>query len=294
MMRGRGATWLTLLLCLPCHAVAQQQVHGGELPSVSPDGRLIAYLSDRTGTDEIYVIAADGGTERQLTHGGAGRPWWSPNGKSILFAGLGADSGRVTAMALDGSARRLIATVPGRSPVLSPDGKLVAFLRGPWTATETVVAGVDGSAPHSVAGGHGTTAWNGVWSPDGRRLAYSYGDSSRHLQVHVVNTDGSGDRAVTHALAADGSAQMPAWSADGKQLAIQVSNPKVAHVWIVDLDSGQATRLAAHAEPILDEVPAWFPDRKHFAFQSTRSGRTEIWVMNADGSGLRQVTGVAH
>ena len=276
-------------LALP--AAAQHVVAHGELPSVSPDGSLIAFLSDRTGVNNVFVIGIDGSGERQISQDGAGTPRFSPDGKSILFAGAGADSGRITAFAINGGARRVLASVPGRSPVLSPDGNRVAFLTGPWTSTVTAVANSDGSAVRPLAGGGRITAWNAAWSPDGRRIAYTYGDSSRVLQVHVVNADGSDDHAVTHIDRAEGSAQMPAWSPDGRRLAVQVWSPHIGHIWVLDLATGAARKLAAHADSIFDEVPAWFPDGQHIAFQSNRSGREEIWAMNDDGTGLRQVTG---
>src|SRR5262249_52854071 len=56
----------------------------------SPDGKLIAYVSDATGEDEIYVLAADGkGTARQLTTGGDTYKYeiyWSPDSKKILWS----------------------------------------------------------------------------------------------------------------------------------------------------------------------------------------------------------------
>ncbi len=244
------------------------------------------------GADNVFVIGADGTGERQVTRGGAHLARWSGDGREILFAGGGADTGRVFATAPDGGDRRVAATVAGRSPVLSPDGTRALFLVGPWTSTAIAVANADGSGVRLIAGGR-TTAWNGAWSPDGVRIAYTHGDSARVLQVHVVNADGTGDRAVTHVAPEEGSAQLPAWSPDGRRLAVQVSNGRAhrAHIWIVDVGTAQARRLAAHAEPYLDEVPALFPDGKRIAFQSDRTGRMEIWVMNDDGSGQRQVTG---
>ncbi len=265
-------------------------------PAVSPDGLRIAFISDRGGADNVFVIGADGTGERQVTRGGAHLARWSGDGRELLFAGAGADTGRVFAIApdgRDGRAGRVAATVAGRSPVLSPDGTRALFLVGPWTSTAIAVANADGSGIRLIAGGR-TTAWNGAWSPDGLRIAYTHGDSTRVLQVHVIDADGTGDRAVTHVAPEERSAQLPAWSPDGRRLAVQVSNGRVhsAHIWIVDVTTAEARRLAAHAEPYLDEVPAWFPDGKRIAFQSDRTGRMEIWVMNEDGSGQRQVTGM--
>jgi hypothetical protein len=58
------------LFALPC--AAQHVVTHGELPNVSPDGALIAFLSDRTGTNNVFVIGVDGSGERQVSQSGAG------------------------------------------------------------------------------------------------------------------------------------------------------------------------------------------------------------------------------
>jgi TolB protein len=261
------------------------------MPSVSPDGSRIVFLSDRQGASGVFLISAEGGDERQVTDGPVQRARWAADGREIILAGDGADSGRVFAVTTDSGNRRIVATVAGRSPVLSPDGKLVAYLVGPWTSTAIVVAKADGSDPRIVAGGR-ATAWNPAWSPDSKRIAYTYGDSSRVLQVHLVNADGTRDRAVTHVAGEEGSAQVPAWSFDGQRLAVQVSNgrSRSGHIWIVHLKTGHAQKLAPHAEPYLDEAPAWFPNGARIAFQSNRSGRMEIWVMKDDGSEQRQLT----
>jgi dipeptidyl aminopeptidase/acylaminoacyl peptidase len=61
-------------------------------PAWSPDGSLIAFVSDRAGAPQIFVISPDGGEARQLTNlekGVAGAPAWSPDGTRIAFAALG-------------------------------------------------------------------------------------------------------------------------------------------------------------------------------------------------------------
>jgi TolB protein len=155
---------------------------------------------------------------------------------------------------------------------------------GPWTSTSLAVANADGSDVRVIAGGS-TTAWNPAWSPDGRRIAYTYGDSTGVLQVHVVNPDGSGDRAVTHMTADSGSAQLPDWSPDGRRLVVQASDPG-PHTSA----TGVAHRLAAHAQSYVDEIPSWFPDGRRLVFQSDRSGSMQIWVMSDEGTGPVQVT----
>ena len=284
---------VVLVVGLPRAAAAQASANG--LPSVSPDGRLVAFVGSRDGHDRLFLIDADGRHQRELPVGDTdGRmPRWSAAGE-VLYGGTGPDTGTVFAARINGGTPRLVASVPGRSPVLAPNGRSVLYLAGPGTSTALVEAAADGSLARTIAGG-GTTAWNGAWSPDGGSVAYAYGDSTRRLQVHVVGRDGSGDRALTHTTREEGSAQMPAWSPDGRRLAVQV-NRLAAHsseIWIVDVATGAVRRPAPHADAWLDETPSWFPDGTSLAFQSNRTGAMEVWVMNADGSRARQLTGRA-
>jgi len=284
---------LALVATLSMPAAAAGQAQANCLPAVSPDDRRIAFVGTRDGTDGLFVIDSDGSNLHPVAAGGTdGRmPRWNAAGE-LLFTGAGADTGTVFAVNPDGGAPRLVARVPGRSPVLSPDGTQVLYLVGPWTSTALVVADVDGSRVRQLAGGK-TTAWNGAWAPDGTQIAYTYGDSSRVLQVHIVGSDGSGDRAVTHNSPVQGSAQMPAWSPDGRRLAVQV-NAHATHsagIWIVDLTSGDIRLLTPPQDSVLNETPAWFPGGSRLAFQSDRTGSMEIWLVDADGSNPRQVTG---
>ena len=109
-------------------------------------------------------------------------------------------------------------------------------------------------------------------------------------KLTVSRVDGAEPRGIT-----DGSsiAWNCHWSPDGKRLAVQVNSRSTkgsAHLWIVDVESGQAQKLAAHTEVYLDETPSWFPDGNRLAFQSNRTGRMEVWTMGVDGTGARQVT----
>lgn len=63
---------------------AHQDIH----PDWSPDGRRIAFASDRGGEFEIWVVDADGGGLRQVTSGPGAKTWpaWSPDGRSILYS----------------------------------------------------------------------------------------------------------------------------------------------------------------------------------------------------------------
>ncbi|MDX2064864.1 MAG: S41 family peptidase [Fimbriimonadaceae bacterium] len=110
-----------------------------ENPVWSPDGRTIAFSSNRNGNNDIYLVSADGGTPRRLTwYSGNDVPSdWSPDGSKILFSGsrdgrwngvftLDVKSGRFTQHFTD--------PMPIGDPKFSPDGQRIAYRRFgfPW------------------------------------------------------------------------------------------------------------------------------------------------------------------
>ena len=299
--RCRVALFLAVLVAPPGAARGQTPnrapaIHGG-LPVVSPDGSRIAFVSNRDGADDLFVIAADGTGETRLTRTpeAEAAPGWTPDGKHVVFSIFANDASRFFAIDPDGKNQREIASVPGRAPTLSPDGKRLVFMAGTWTATRLMVSALDGSSAKQITDGS-SVAWNNHWSPDGTRIAFtSRTGPDGTLAVFVMKADGSERRQVTHLSPEEGHAQWPVWSPDGRRLAIQVNgnDPKVktAHIWLVDVSTGDARKLAAHSQPYFDETPSWFPDGKRIAFQSNRTGQMEVWLMDADGSGQHQVTG---
>src|SRR5215813_1940455 len=267
-------------------------ITNGGLPAVSPDGKRIAFVSDRTGTDDVYVISIDGRDEKQLTRtpDAEGNVAWTRDGK-ILFSSFKEGFSHVCVIDADGENERELVKVPGRGVTLSRDGQRLLYMGGTWTASRLTVSAPDGSNPKEITDGS-SIAWNSQWSPNGKMIAFTGRDDPKsELAVFVMNADGSGLRHLTHVPAEEGGAQVPRWSPNGQQLAFQVNSRMQkgsAHIWIIDLATGTAHKLANHTENYLDETPSWLPDGKQIAFQSNRSGRMEVWMMNADGSGARQ------
>jgi TolB protein len=269
-----------------------KMVQHGVAPAVSPDGSRIAFLSDRDGPTDLWVIGVDGKGETRLTRTpeAEGAASWSSDGREIRFTVFADDASRIYAIPSGGGPAKMIGSVPGRALTLSPDGERILYWTGTWTAMKMFVSGLDGSGARQITDGSGA-AWGARWSPDGKRIAFGNRDSGGILQTHVMNADGSGRRQVTRFDRSDGSAQMPSWSPDGTRLAVQSGAKDVpARIWVVNAMTGAAEKLGANAGPYADEVPVWFPDGKRIAFQSNRTGAMEIWVMSLDGSAQRQVT----
>ena len=77
-------------------------------PAWSPDGRKIAFASERDGNSEIYLMNADGSAQRRLTDNLAydGDPAWSPDGQKIIFVSNRDGRYAVHVMNADGSGQR--------------------------------------------------------------------------------------------------------------------------------------------------------------------------------------------
>jgi Tol biopolymer transport system component len=274
-------------------APQQQRIVNGGLPVVSRDGRRIVFSSNKSGTDDLYIIDLDGSKETQLTHTPEHESisGWTPTSKRLIFSVSKNNTSSIYTIDLDGKNERLLATVSGRSPVVSPDGKRMIYATGTWTEMALMVSTIQGESKQQLNDGK-SIAWNVHWSPDGRQFAFT-GRGAKDIAVFVANSDGSNSHQVSHVPEEEGAAQGPVWSGDGRRLAIQVSSrtrKNYSHIWLVDVASGESHKLAPHTEDYLDETPSWFPDGKHLAFQSNRTGRMEVWIMKADGTNARQVT----
>ena len=276
--------------------VAPGPVINGGLPHVSPDGENIAFVSNRGGVNDLFVISSKGTNEVQLTHTPESESLagWTRDGKQVLFSVFANEESTLYSISRDGKRQRELARFPGRGPMPSPDLKRVVYMGGTWTATRLMISAMDGAQSQQITDGS-SIAWNVRWSPDGRRLAFTgRAEPKSEIAIFVLNSDGSARRQLTHIAPEEGGAQWPVWSPNGKEVALQVNNRALknsAHIWIVNVATGESRKLGVHDTAYLDETPSWFPNGKRIAFQSNRSGQMEIWIMNADGSGQVQITG---
>jgi Tol biopolymer transport system component len=192
-------------------------------PTWSPDGRRVAFESNRHGDrrsyhdSDVFVMNANGSGVRELTFSNRfdGDPAWS-RANVVAFESERTGSADVYSIRSDGSGERRLTVSPALDgdPAWSPDGRRIAFTsERDGGDREIYVMNADGAAQTRLTTSAGFDQ-NPSWSPNGRLIAF---DSMRdgNLEIYVMNADGSNVRRVTDHPAIDA---IPAWSQDGSRI----------------------------------------------------------------------------
>ncbi len=156
-------------------------------PAISPDGKRIAFQSDRSGSEEVWVADLDGSDAVQLSdfHANTGSPSWSPDGRRIAFDSSA--SGETALYLVDPSTAlpKRISTngIPGSVPTWSADGKWIYFTSASSQSFEhdsIYKVAPEGGTPELVTRTHG---YNVQESKDGRVLYFYAGDTNAPIRV---------------------------------------------------------------------------------------------------------------
>lgn len=163
-------------------------------PSFSPDGHTIAFVSDRSGSPDIWLCDSDGQHLRQLTHFGG--PWlgtirWSPDSTSIVFDARPNGHSAIYRMAVNQGKPELVedqSPFEARRPSWSRDGRYIYFDTTRGGAPEIWRRDLNTNQNQIVA----TAGFQvGIESPDGRRLFYQ---ENEHRNLWISDPDGGGPR----------------------------------------------------------------------------------------------------
>jgi TolB protein len=225
-------------------------------PSVSANGKKIAFMSTRDGNAEIYVMRADGSGQTRLTNSTEDdtAPALSPDGQTVAFERRIVNANQIYTIGTDGSDETAITSdSTNRNPAWSPDGATIAFNRFAAESNSNDIFTMDpnggNQAPLTFESSNDLRP---NWSPDGAQIAFMSNEET------AENADG-----------------------DFEIFVLQIPPDSSREI--------DVTQLTENAED--DYEPVWSPDQTRIAFYRDLDGdNLDVFVMRADGSGEKRLT----
>ena len=240
---------------------APHRLARGAAPTVSPNGRLVAYLSLAGIDDRLTVVPATGGRSRVLLH-----HWndpatfgWSPN--SRLVAAATGNFGSRRLVIVDVSSGRVIRTIASgldfEGVQFSPDGCRIVYTRvtDAQGRSDLYTAGVRRGSPVPLTRDH-HSAW-ALWGPQWIVFSRSRpplrpGDV-RKLDLYLVKPSGAGLHRLTRTHPGESLAGLraTAWSADGKRLLAEMFGNDMVFAETVNPFTGAVRRVGRPAQGLI-------------------------------------------
>jgi tricorn protease len=275
-------------------------------PRYSPDGRWIAFSSDRNGNLDVFIIPSEGGAAKQLTFHSADDTvlGWTPDSREVLFGSQRNEdfAAKLYTVSLEAAVERNAGPDMGVFAAYSPDGKRLAINRKTqsyWRkyyrgAAQSDVTVMDIAAKkfRDITDFDGMDSWP-MWGSDGH--IYFVSDREGNGLTNIWRAPESGGKAERITSFKSGDLRWPAMSADGKVIMFEHD----FGVWKLDVAKRLASPvkfdIAAETQENLSEVRAFSsqvddydlaPSSRRIAF----SIHGEIFTAPTDEGDLRQIT----
>ncbi len=240
-------------------------------PTLSPEGRMLAYVSDVTGTPQIWVKNLQRGDPIQITHGpyAATAPTWSPDDDQILFGREGPNGSSIYSVGSLGKPEATLAVEFGKSPNYAKRTNAFVYSIGRriWIAAN---GGRDREEIQGLPSSQGFAAREPALSPDGKLVAFIHADEGPLGNLWVIPVIGGEARQLTTAEMTGGIAGAPEWSPDGRYLLFSVDAGFTGgQLWQFNLASGETGPLTTGVAGAHDSVIAG--DGTRLAYTSART-----------------------
>lgn len=262
----------------------------------------IAFVSDRDGDQEIYVMNSNGSGQHRLTFfvGADDFPAWSPDGRTLAFVRTENGSPSIYLMNADGTNIRKIPR-PGLTPYgpisWAPNGQRIAFSLAPYGA-DIFAVDTDGANLTNLTRGRMNYARQPSWSPDGSKIAFTApGPVYAAAEIWIMNSDGNDLRRITTSQPLTNIGP-PRWSPNGERIVFADADQDMGdnNVLVHIQSDGFGRVVPFYDQGSLIFSPSFSPDGGFILFDMCQwsfppDGR-QIFVINRNGGGLVKLTNI--
>jgi TolB protein len=248
----------------------------------------IAFVSNRDGNDEIYMMDYDGAGPTRITFNKVRdyMPAWSPDQRKIVYTTYKRNTPDLVILYLyEGKSTVVSTRGTNFSAAFSPDGKRLAFCSTMDGNAEIYLADADGKNVKRLTFNNAIET-SPSWSPTGREIAFTSDRlGTGNPQIYTMDAEGSNVRKISFG---GNYHDAPAWSPDGERIAFVSRVDNVFDIYILNLRTQQITKLTE--SNARNETPSWSPDGRHLVFASNLSGTIQVYSIDYDGANLRPLT----
>jgi len=236
----------------------------------------IAFISDKSGNKELYVMDYDGFNVKRFTSDKsiAGSPDFNRQGTKIAYTSYRSGYPDVYVSDYPSGSRQVVSRYPGLNSgaSFSPNGAQIALTLSKDGNPELYTMSAGGVGLKRLTRTRGGES-SPTWSPDGSQIAYA-SDQGGRPQIYIISSSGGSGSQLTTSPAYNTE---PDWSPDGALIAYSSLVGGNFAVSVIDPAGGGGKVLYSNGKC---EDPSWAPDGRHLVFARGAGGSSDLYILD--------------